>query len=93
TLDAGERAGIDVSLCGEMGAEAIYLPLLIGLGFRKLSVTPQSIPEVKQVIRSIQVHEAARLAQRCLGMSDGFAISRELREWTREKLPNDGYGW
>ncbi len=93
TLDAAEKSEIDVSLCGEMGAEPLFLPLLVGLGFRCLSVTPQRIPEVKQVIRSIQVNEAARLADRCLAMCDGFAVTRELRDWSRQNLPDIGYVW
>ncbi|MCA8962116.1 MAG: phosphoenolpyruvate--protein phosphotransferase [Planctomycetes bacterium] len=93
TLDAAQRSGIDVSLCGEMGGEPLYLPLLIGLGFRKLSVTPQRIPEVKQVVRSIQVNEVAKLARRCLAMSDGFAVERELRDWSRQNLPDIGYSF
>ncbi|MFQ5653407.1 MAG: phosphoenolpyruvate--protein phosphotransferase, partial [Planctomycetota bacterium] len=54
-LEDGNAAGIEVSLCGEMASEPLYLPLLVGLGLRRVSVSPQLIPEVKQVLRSIQV--------------------------------------
>ncbi len=92
-LEAGNDAGIEVALCGEMGAEPLYIPLLIGLGLRHLSVSPQVIPEVKQVVRAIQVHEARQLAERCLGYADGIAITRELQRWGRESLPQVEHLW
>lgn len=91
TLTAGDRAGIPVSLCGEMATESLYIPLLIGLGMRSFSVSPHLLPEVKQVIRSITVSDAHRLARRCLALSDGHAITDELRAWNRENLPSVGY--
>ncbi|MEM7168145.1 MAG: phosphoenolpyruvate--protein phosphotransferase [Planctomycetota bacterium] len=87
TLRAGEAAGIPVSLCGEMGSEPLYVPLLIGLGFRNLSVSPTSIPEVKRLIRTIKVYECKALAKRCLAHTDGLAITAELKDWVSDKLP------
>ncbi len=86
-LDVSRRWEIEVSVCGEMAAEPLYLPLLLGLGLRKLSVSPQMIPEAKQVIRAIKVFEADDLAARCLEMSDGVSITRALRRWAIENLP------
>ncbi|HIC22883.1 MAG TPA: phosphoenolpyruvate--protein phosphotransferase [Planctomycetes bacterium] len=83
----GEEHGIRVSLCGEMASEPIYLPLLVGLGLREISVSPQLIPEVKQVIRHLLDYDVRILAERCLGMSDGDSITRELRLWAVENLP------
>lgn len=91
TLRAGDKAGIPVSLCGEMATETLYIPLLIGLGMRSLSVSPHLLPEVKQVIRSISVGEANRLARRCLALPDGSEIVEELTAWNREHLPSVGY--
>ncbi|MGE3165833.1 MAG: phosphoenolpyruvate--protein phosphotransferase [Planctomycetota bacterium] len=85
---AGERAGIPVSVCGEMASEPFYIPLLVGLGFRNLSVSPTTIPEVKQVIRAIRVFESRELALRCLAHPDRISIDRELRAWMAEKLPS-----
>ncbi|MFN0056901.1 MAG: phosphoenolpyruvate--protein phosphotransferase [Planctomycetota bacterium] len=93
TLEAGAQAGIPVSLCGEMAAEPLYIPLLIGLGLRKLSVAPHLIPEVKQVVRAIQVHDARKLARECLRLPDSQLISEELRAWGRKYLPEIGYDW
>ena len=50
---AAEKAGIDVSLCGELGGDTEAVPLLIGLGITSLSMNPHRIPEVKKKIRNI----------------------------------------
>ena len=83
----GEDHGVRVSLCGEMASEPIYLPLLVGLGLREISVSPQLIPEVKQVIRNLLDYDVRILTERCLRMSDGESITRELRLWAVEHLP------
>ncbi|MDE0957937.1 MAG: phosphoenolpyruvate--protein phosphotransferase [Planctomycetota bacterium] len=83
----GQEHGVRVSLCGEMASESIYLPLLVGLGLREISVSPQLIPEVKQVIRSLIDYEVRELSARCLQMSDGEQITRELHRWAVDHFP------
>ncbi|NLW19296.1 MAG: phosphoenolpyruvate--protein phosphotransferase [Candidatus Cloacimonetes bacterium] len=51
TLMAGEKQGKAVSICGEMASQAEYLPLLIGMGFKELSVAPASWLNCKAIIR------------------------------------------
>jgi len=50
---AGEK-GIDVNMCGEMAGDPLYIPIILGLGIKELSMNPQSIPLVKSVIRSLK---------------------------------------
>ena len=87
-LDVGKDAGIEVSICGEMASEPLYIPLLIGLGFRSLSVSPPMLPEVKQIVRSIRVHDVRALVAHCRTLATGSEITDELRVWVRENLPN-----
>jgi len=61
---AAQRAGIPVSICGEMAGEPRLAALLVGMGIRELSMTAGSIPRVKQRIRKhslLSVEEHARL--------------------------------
>lgn len=51
-----------VSVCGELAADTLATPLLVGLGVRELSMTPSAIPEVKEAIRTTDLREAQRLA-------------------------------
>lgn len=51
TIQAGERAGKDVCVCGEMAGEVNYIRLLLGLGLKGFSMHAQHIPDVKQIVR------------------------------------------
>ena len=52
---AGRRHGVDVSLCGEMAANARLAPLLLGMGLRSLSMNATAVPRVKQAVRSVRM--------------------------------------
>ncbi len=62
TCDAGAKADIPVSLCGEMAADPRYTWILVGLGLRELSMQASAIPVVKNVIRSSSLDEMESLA-------------------------------
>jgi len=55
TVEAGRAAGIDVALCGELAADPVATPLLLGLGLEEFSVSAPLIPELKRAISSIRV--------------------------------------
>lgn len=66
-----------VAVCGEMAADERAAALLIGLGVRELSVAPAAIPLIKQVIRELNSHDAAKLGTRALNAESASAV-REL---------------
>ncbi|MCU0608210.1 MAG: phosphoenolpyruvate--protein phosphotransferase [Chitinispirillaceae bacterium] len=63
---AGLRAGIDVSVCGEMANSPRYLPFLLGCGIRTLSIDPTSLLEVKKAVSQIPQPDAIALCQEAL---------------------------
>lgn len=56
-VDAANKAGVRVDVCGEMAGNEISLPLLLALGIRHLSMNPALIPRAKYLIRRINVKE------------------------------------
>ena len=50
TAQYGKRAGISVSLCGEMAGDPHCIPALLSCGLRELSVNPSTLAQVKQTI-------------------------------------------
>lgn len=64
TIRASKRAGIPVSMCGEMAADCRYTRLLLGLGLRVFSTHPASLLEVKRVITESRVGNLAKPAER-----------------------------
>ena len=78
-LQAAEENNIPVSVCGQMGSEPKYIPLLLGLGFKQLSVSPQAILEVKQIIRSLSMSDAKEIAQKALSLDTARNVESFLR--------------
>ena len=50
TAEHGRRAGISVSLCGDMASDPRCLPALLNCGLRELSVTTSALAQIKQTI-------------------------------------------
>ncbi len=90
-IRAGNRANISVSLCGELGADIEFVILLVGMGLRTLSITPHSIPEVKKVIRGIDISEAQKVARRVMSFEHTQQILSYLKDETRKVIP-EAYG-
>jgi phosphotransferase system enzyme I (PtsI) len=84
---AAKKHDIDVSVCGEMSGEPIYTMLLLGMGLRQLSVTPQNIPEIKKIVRSVTIEEAKQVAQQALRFDTARDVNHYLRDQTRRILP------
>ncbi|GAB2906163.1 phosphoenolpyruvate--protein phosphotransferase [Paralcaligenes ginsengisoli] len=51
TINAGERAGKPVSVCGEMAGDARVTRMLLGLGLKEFSMHPQQLLDVKKEVR------------------------------------------
>ncbi|NCS88619.1 MAG: phosphoenolpyruvate--protein phosphotransferase [Ignavibacteria bacterium CG_4_9_14_3_um_filter_36_18] len=64
-----KKAKKEVSLCGEMAADTLAIPLLIGLGLESLSISPSTIAYATRIIRSISYKKAKKLAADCLSCS------------------------
>jgi len=50
TIDGGKKAGIPVSMCGEMASDTQYTRLLLGMGLEYFSVQANALLEVKHII-------------------------------------------
>ena len=66
TITAFNSAGKPISICGEFASDLLAVPLLIGLGLRKLSMTANGVAAVKRVIANCTVKECETLAERAL---------------------------
>lgn len=83
-LDAGVAAGISVSVCGEMASDPQGVVLLLGLGYRTLSVAPPSLPLLKWVVRTIPVETAVKAATAALAATTPGEVAQVLREAMRQ---------
>jgi phosphotransferase system enzyme I (PtsI) len=78
---AALRSRIPASVCGEMAGDPRMTGLLLGLGFRELSMTSASIPGVKRQILDLEVGAAAYRAQQIMEQTDPVRIQALLEEF------------
>ncbi len=65
-VQEAKKSNKSVSLCGEMAADTLALPLLVGLGLESLSMSPSTIAYAKRIIRSCSMKNLQKLADDCL---------------------------
>ena len=64
--DVAREKEIKIFMCGEMAGIPHHIPLLLGLGMDELSMNPQTIPDIKRVIRSLNVADTRAFVQEVL---------------------------
>jgi phosphotransferase system enzyme I (PtsI) len=93
TIRAGKHYKVDTSICGEIAGEPTYTMLLIGFGLRTLSMAPSQIPQVKRIVRSVDIGQCERLARKVGSFDSERQILHYLREQARRVLPEAFGGW
>jgi phosphotransferase system enzyme I (PtsI) len=78
-LAAAAAAGREVSVCGGMASEPVSAYLLLGLGYRVLSVAAPSLPLVRWLVRQVSAAEAAACAAEALRATDAGAVTGAAR--------------
>ena len=75
---SAHRAGREVSVCGDMASHESYLPFLLGIGVRVLSMAPSYLPRVQKAISQIDLNEAERNAERMLSQAKVEDLARTM---------------
>jgi len=86
-ITAGRKHNVPVSICGQMSSDPVFIPLLIGMGYSKFSVTPQVIPELKEVIRNLTDQKAVQIATRAETMETARDVENFLRGELKKICP------
>lgn len=80
---SGEAHDVRVAVCGEVAADPLAVPILVGLGVRELSVSPPAVPSVKDEVRRwswVEMGEIASLALDCPTATAVRALVSEHRK-------------
>lgn len=72
------KAGIQISVCGEMAGDPATLIPLLGMGLNSLSMAGASIPGIKWVVRSFEQKKTSDILQTVLAMSEVDEIKNYL---------------
>jgi len=86
-IESAFNAGIDVAMCGEMAGDRHYAPLLLGMGLRRLSLSPRAIPEVKTQIRQLSLEDLSGVVEKCLTFSTADQVEEYLETFLSRHEP------
>jgi phosphoenolpyruvate-protein phosphotransferase (PTS system enzyme I) len=76
-IKTANDSGMPLSICGEMAGNPLHTVLLVGLGLRRFSVIPRSIPLIKEIISHISYVEAAE----SISHIDGIDSTEDMSRW------------
>ncbi len=77
---AGNAAGIDVSVCGEMGRDPAFIPFFAGIGIRTISAAPRYLPLIHRVISDLDFRQAREYADALLAEPTLAGIERIMKD-------------
>ena len=80
---AAREAGIPIAVCGEIAADPLWTPLLIGLGIDELSMNASSLPLIKRSIRLIRHADCLRAARRALKAGTSADVRRIMSRFEK----------
>jgi phosphotransferase system enzyme I (PtsP) len=75
---------VDLGICGEMGGRRLEALALLGIGFRRLSITPAAVGPIKELVRKVDLSEIST------AMTDWLAdptcnLREEIKAWAQER--------
>lgn len=88
-VDAAHRAGIEVSVCGEVASDPYCIPILMGMQIDGVSIAPQAIPGIKRIIRQVNMEECKQLLREVLSHATVSKINRKVRQTIFKRFPEE----
>jgi phosphotransferase system enzyme I (PtsI) len=80
-VDKNAQANKPLNICGEIAADRAYLPLLVGLGIRDLSIAPGLLAEVRAVLSGLEPTACSRLARNAMEAGSAAEVRQLLRDF------------
>ena len=80
TIEAGKKASIPVSMCGEMASDTQYTRLLLGMGLEYFSVQANALLEIKHIIINSTLKNLQSEAKSILEIYDANEIKTRVQQ-------------
>jgi phosphotransferase system enzyme I (PtsI) len=86
TINNANNYNKEVSICGELAGNPEAIAILLGLGLRKLSMSPFLIPKIKKVIRSLSVSDCISFVEKILKLSSAKEVIDQTKKFYHQKI-------
>jgi phosphotransferase system enzyme I (PtsP) len=71
---------VDLAVCGEMGGRRLEALALLGIGIRRLSITPAAVGPIKELVRQVDLGEIGAAMEGWLAQPPA-SLRETLRDW------------
>ena len=75
---------VDLGVCGEMGGRRLEALALLGIGIRRLSITPAGVGPIKELVRKVDTREITKAMNRWLA-NPPADMRAELQAWAQAR--------
>lgn len=79
TIEACAKEGKECSVCGEMAADPLAVPVLLGMGLKKFSVNPSMVPLVKYLLSISRFEDCQTLSMKLISIQERKKIKKQIR--------------
>lgn len=84
-IDSANEAGIECTVCGEIAGEPKYIPMLLGLGYRNLSMSPAGLLKARMIIRALDMSDCEKLVDELLDIKIARLAEEHVGNFIEEK--------
>ncbi|ART82963.1 phosphoenolpyruvate--protein phosphotransferase PtsP [Oceanisphaera profunda] len=84
-IDAGERFGKPVSICGELAGDPIGVLILLAMGYRRFSMNSSNILRIKYIVRQSRCDELKKLLAETEGQQQLGSIKQVFGRYLEER--------
>ena len=79
------RYGLDLSVCGELSGDPLGVAALLGLGYRKFSVSVRGLPEIRELIRNVSAKELGKVMRKLDRVESGDEVRSALARYLADR--------
>ncbi len=88
-VDAAHKAGIKVSMCGEMAGDPICVLILLGMELDELSMNHLAIPRIKKIIRESTLKESKTMLKKALSFNTASEVRSYVQNYMAKRFPGE----
>lgn len=88
-VDAAHKAGIKVSMCGEMAGDPVCVLILLGMELDELSMNHLAIPRIKKIIRESTLKESKTMLKKALVFNTASEVRSYVQNYMAKRFPDE----
>jgi len=81
TAEGAKKAGVEVSVCGELAGDEIGAACLLGFGIKELSMVPSSLRKVNELLSSRSLEEFQAFSEEAVALASSDEVEQLFEVW------------